>query len=190
MKFSRKEPCPKCPFRRTSIPGWLGGHDATEIVQVILRDGAWPCHQTHTGMSFEEARNHPKVQHCGGAAAFAANMFKTSRDPQVGAHQREVGRRADVFDWPKEFVDYHSPHWRHGMNIGHNQGPSLNRNIEEFQRGMKFRMEVFTGTLSRMEPEFAATKTAASRRRREWIERGYLADIFQITEAGGLIRVR
>lgn len=74
--------------------------------------------------------------------------------------------------------------------IGHNNGPSLNQNITERQQGMKCRLEVYTGNLSRMEPEFTPTKAAARRRRQEWIDRGYRADIFEITETGGLIRIR
>lgn len=108
MKFDRTEPCPKCPFRKTSAPGWLGSHNPQELVGVVLRDGAWPCHQTHNGMSFEAARQHPRVQHCGGAAAFAANICKVSRDSEVAAHQRRVGKRTEVFGLPQDFIDHHS----------------------------------------------------------------------------------
>ena len=108
MKFDRSQPCSKCPFRRESVPGWLGGHPPQDLVAVVLRDGAWPCHQTHDGMSFEAARQHPRVQHCGGAAAFANNLSKVSRDPEVAKHQRLVGKRADVFGLPQEFIDHHT----------------------------------------------------------------------------------
>jgi hypothetical protein len=107
VKFDRRDPCPKCPFRKDSAPGWLGGHSPRDLLDVVLRDGAWPCHQTHEGMSFEAARKHPTVQHCGGAAAFASNICKVSRDTEVAAHQRVVGRRADVFGLPQGFLAHH-----------------------------------------------------------------------------------
>lgn len=108
MKFTMKKPCPECPFRKTSIPGWLADHTPQDLLTVVRMDGAWPCHKTHKGGAFDDLRGDPDVQHCAGAAIFARHICKMSRDSEVGAHQRAVEPSDDVFRNDGEFLEHHT----------------------------------------------------------------------------------
>ncbi len=106
-----KAPCKECPFRRESAPGWLGAHESsTEIVGLVNADRAFPCHLAvnalvEDGTEFSDAVQ--EAHHCVGALAFMNNSCKLSRNPEIKAQQREVGRRPDCFAFPHELVQHH-----------------------------------------------------------------------------------
>lgn len=52
MKTAAPNPCTDCPFRRTSLPGWLGewsGPD--ELSAHVLAGNRYPCHLTMNSRS-------------------------------------------------------------------------------------------------------------------------------------------
>jgi hypothetical protein len=110
LKF--KSPCNDCPFRRGSAAGWLGSGTPESFVNGATADydpsGELPCHQTidYSDPEWRETQL-PEAAACVGALQFCENNMKTPRDPERAAIRAEVGTNPDVFDWAREFIDYH-----------------------------------------------------------------------------------
>lgn len=121
-----KQPCHECPFRKKSLPGYVGGHDdAIEIFDLVSHDGKFPCHmQTNSIMeSLEQdldeddvlAPTHEQLfqqaveeaPFCTGALIFMNQTCKRSRDPEVRKLQDEAGTNPDVFSSPADFLKHH-----------------------------------------------------------------------------------
>lgn len=85
------KPCSDCPWRRDSLPGWLGPATAVEWVQAAHSDMAIDCHV------------HPNQQ-CAGSSIYRANVCKMSREKDV---LRLPANRETVFARPDEFKEHH-----------------------------------------------------------------------------------
>ena len=112
--IKKNEPCNDCPFRRNSLPGWLGNHESSEEITDILNlDLKFPCHmhvnflmgEDESLMSFEEACS--QARHCVGGLAFMNNKCKLSQDKEIAALQKEVGKRDDCFAMANEMIRHH-----------------------------------------------------------------------------------
>lgn len=102
------EPCRQCPFRRASLPGWLGAQTPEGFIAAVMAEAPLPCHSTinYRRADWAErwaARRIGKL--CRGALTFAANACKTPRPtsllPVVPADPE------GVFTTPAEFVAHH-----------------------------------------------------------------------------------
>lgn len=87
-----RSPCCDCPFRRDSLPGWLGGSTPEQFVRHAHADLPYPCH-TKIGPQ------------CAGMAIYRANICKSPRDPKAF---RLPADKVKVFSWPTEFINHHS----------------------------------------------------------------------------------
>lgn len=93
-----RQPCGDCPFRRDSIPGWLGSHDDPKWwMRVAHGEGRMECH----------ARKAPNdgSWHCAGAAIFRANICKVPKDSSILALPGDTKK---VFSWDNEFEAHHN----------------------------------------------------------------------------------
>ena len=90
-KRQHVKPCDDCPWRRKSIPGWLGGHTATDFVLMAQGEAKYMCHA------------HPNQQ-CAGMAIYRANTCKSPRDKTI---LRLPADKKVVFDWPTDFMEHH-----------------------------------------------------------------------------------
>lgn len=121
MPETMKEPCSQCPYRRKSMPGYLGQATPEEFMQSTMLDYPMPCHKTidyndqHWKDKWEnlvlddelkvgKAGCDTKEKHCAGAAIFFTNIAKLSRD---AARPRMAADRELVFDHPQQFIDHH-----------------------------------------------------------------------------------
>lgn len=86
-----KVPCSDCPWRRDSIPGWLGGDTPEAWVHEAHSDNRVDCHVITN-------------QQCVGLAIYRANVCKSPRDPEA---LRQSPNRDTVFASPVEFIDHH-----------------------------------------------------------------------------------
>ncbi len=91
-------PCNDCPWRKQSLPGWLGPMAAEDWVALAMSDQPVACH-----MTLDEDFSWEGAFQCAGAADFRANICKLPRDPDVA---RGAPNDA-VFSSPAEFVAYH-----------------------------------------------------------------------------------
>lgn len=103
MRLRHKTPCSECPWRRASLPGWLGGYEPQQFVQQIQFDGPpLPCHK-----SFDRSGKANAV--CAGAAIFAKNSCKLPATKLGLEAYRQVERdHESVFTRPQEFLDHHT----------------------------------------------------------------------------------
>lgn len=108
MRPPPKRPCGSCPWRRKSLPGYLGAHTAEEFLGRAMSDQPMECHST---IDYEDPdRTHldqiadGEAHHCAGAAIFFANICKLSRDHD---RPRMEADREEVFAMPAEFTEHH-----------------------------------------------------------------------------------
>lgn len=101
-----ERPCSDCPFRRASMPGWLGEHTLKGFVGRVLSDQPMECHQTvdYSDPDWIEQLRRGEVSYCAGALTFFANTCKLSRDPE---RPRKDPDHESVFSSITEFIAHH-----------------------------------------------------------------------------------
>jgi len=111
VKPPPKKPCRACPFRRKSLPGYLGEHDVEEFVGRYRSDSIMECHKT---VDYErDDKTHLEqiadgdVAHCAGALILAANECKLSRDPQ--RPRMEPDRETVFANWREMRAHHDTP---------------------------------------------------------------------------------
>ena len=94
-KKQHKSPCSDCPFRRDSIPGWLGELTVDEWYQLAHGEGSADCHtQIQAG---------GEGWACAGLAVYRSNVAKSVHDPNA---LRLPADRVNVFSFG-EFKKHH-----------------------------------------------------------------------------------
>ncbi|MBS4016807.1 MAG: hypothetical protein KGZ68_01100 [Dechloromonas sp.] len=106
MRTNLTEPCKECPFRRNSMPGWLGPWEPTDLLAAI-KVAPFPCHRTiKADISFDDPRT-AKMELCAGAALFLNNKMEKSRCPETAAYQRGLATDDTVFATDAELLEHH-----------------------------------------------------------------------------------
>ena len=105
MKAPCKKPCKACPFRRQSLPGWLGAASTEQFAQTVMADMPMPCHSTVDYDDPDWREGLHKARYCRGALTLFANQCKLSRDPE---RPRVPADREEVFGHIGEFVEHHN----------------------------------------------------------------------------------
>lgn len=103
-----KKPCKVCPFRRTSLAGWLGDAPPEMFVNNINYEIPSPCHSSidYADPNWKEDwENGDTGRLCTGALVLASNMCKLARKQDV--IPKVPSDRVNVFGRPQEFVDHH-----------------------------------------------------------------------------------
>ncbi|AMO44239.1 hypothetical protein DSS3P8_181 [Roseobacter phage DSS3P8] len=114
INLQHKEPCPECPWRKTSAEGWLGGHPTSYYSDAVACGEIPACHCKDHGS------NDPRTAFCAGATATMANMcMLPHKQPGAAEAVREVGKRADVFAHAALFHQHHEGEpWVHPLMRG------------------------------------------------------------------------
>lgn len=86
-----QKPCSDCPWRRNSLPGWLGEGTVEGWLAIAHGDRAVKCHVVS---------NHQ----CAGIAIFRRNICKTPRNPKC---LELPANHTTVFSWNDEFSKHH-----------------------------------------------------------------------------------
>ncbi len=107
MKKPTGRPCKECPFKRTSMPGYLGASTTREFLETTMVDVAMPCHTTVDYDSADWKENLSDAKFCSGALIFFRNIYKLSRDSSRPRLQTNKGL---VFGTPLEFLEHHERH--------------------------------------------------------------------------------
>jgi len=98
------KPCTECPFRRKSLPGYLGSDTPENFMATTLADAPMPCHCTVDYEDENWREKAAKAPLCAGARIFFANICKLSRDRARPKLERD---RENVFANPAEFIAHH-----------------------------------------------------------------------------------
>jgi hypothetical protein len=99
--------CARCPFRRTSAPGWLGADTAEGFIATADSDVRMPC---HLHVDYERNDWYLQAMHapqCAGRAAYLRNRCKMPRDNDLATFVRSVPPDPECFRWPQEFIAHH-----------------------------------------------------------------------------------
>lgn len=99
-----KNPCRECPFKKNSLPGYLGecSHNPEGF---LSGPEAQPCHLTVDYDS--HPTDYSKAILCIGNLQFLNNKLKLSRFKEIANAQKEAGKNVAVFSTTKEFIEYH-----------------------------------------------------------------------------------
>lgn len=100
-QLRHREPCKECPFRKRSLPGYLGGHPLEPYRQPPSAGMPTTCHCGDKGA------DDPRSSFCSGALAVIANDPKVEPLPEYREAVEAVGKRADCFDTVEDFADHH-----------------------------------------------------------------------------------
>lgn len=106
MKPQHKKPCRECPWRRNSLPGYLGASNPLEFLQTSEAETRMPCHLTvdYDDPEWERKQNH--APQCAGRAIHFKNRCKNPRNR--GLLTEVEADREGVFTFPQEFIDHHT----------------------------------------------------------------------------------
>lgn len=97
-------PCRECPFRRTSLRGYLGANRLDHFSTLSMSEEPMPCHTKvdYTHPDWETVqRSSPQ---CAGRATLWANTCKLPRNPAL---LRVKPDRTNVFNNIREFIAHH-----------------------------------------------------------------------------------
>lgn len=98
------KPCRECPFRRKSMPGYVGMDTPDGFLATTMADHRMPCHLKVDYESETWESDQHAAPECAGAATFFANLCKRSRDPN---RMRIPADCVNVFARPEEFLAHH-----------------------------------------------------------------------------------
>lgn len=116
MKLKRKTTCKECPFRKKSLPGWLGPWTAMTIIQQSHSEGGLACHVSvrdlsrdgNAADSLEELLELRKKTHvCVGGLQNANQCGKLFRDPAMRSLADLVGTDPENILNIHEFLKHH-----------------------------------------------------------------------------------
>ncbi len=82
-----KVPCGECPFRKNSLPGYLGGFSTTETFQAVTSEDDFDCHLTRD--ENDEGEEVERMS-CAGRMLFASNLAKQFRRKDLEAVRLEL----------------------------------------------------------------------------------------------------
>ena len=109
-----KKPCRECPFKKTSLPGYLGeaSYDPQSFLQTIDHN-LIPCHlAVDWEDDFKDPEQIAKNQPCIGALQFLKNSCKLPLAARSLNKYNELLKATEgsdeVFQWPHEFIQHHS----------------------------------------------------------------------------------
>ncbi len=101
------KPCSDCPFRRASMPGWLGAGSPESFIDCMQRDEPLPCHQTidyDDPAWLEKWSAQENGSMCAGALIFMANRAQRPRAREFPTMPPD---KVAVFSNSVEFVRHH-----------------------------------------------------------------------------------
>lgn len=103
MKLKHKKPCNECPWRKTALAGWLGGHDPNYYADAVDNNEVPACHQIDFGPDSD------KTAMCAGALATMANQCKSAYNTDGGEEARQiVGKNDNCFQHVGLFYQHHT----------------------------------------------------------------------------------
>lgn len=106
----RKEPCDECPFRKDSIPAYLGPYESPEeLHSIVMAELPFTCHMTQTkDLTWDEAKDSVL---CAGAIAYMKKNAKRPRNGELAYLVEEIPKQIlDNILYQSEFIKHHSKH--------------------------------------------------------------------------------
>lgn len=100
-------PCGECPWRKTSVPGWLGNSTVLEFLAQAESGIRMPCHCAVDYDRDDWQDQIEEVPRCAGHAIYLKNRCKLPFESGLKTFVNSVERNDNVFTRPDEFVKHH-----------------------------------------------------------------------------------
>lgn len=112
-KCTNRKPCAECPFRKTSMRGWLGPDKPQDVLFKVHTGEMYYCHMD-VAVKVEQAElsgvelDPDTVEHCVGALMHANKSCKRFRNPTLAAAQDRLESQdhSQILD-VREFSQHH-----------------------------------------------------------------------------------
>lgn len=105
MKEPKPTPCNECPFRRVSLPGYLGAATPDDFIAVATYgETPMPCHKEVNYESKNWEKLMLRARQCTGHAIYLGNTCKDPRNKEVYTMPAD---HALVFSTPVQFIEHH-----------------------------------------------------------------------------------
>ena len=113
-RITMKKPCDECPFRKNSLPGWLGPWEALGLHRYVMdSEKPFSCHMTIRDkvdlVSGEETTTSVEnTELCVGSILYMNKGGKLARDPFLAEQQDrfEKDSTEDILS-VKQFLEHH-----------------------------------------------------------------------------------
>lgn len=99
--------CNQCPFSKTSLPGWLGGFSAEDILEAQQKEHLFSCHLHREEDSTENENKIESGEHpiCRGFMVSAAASCKSfGQNPLTGRALKELSNSMEITKQEKEEI--------------------------------------------------------------------------------------
>jgi len=103
-----KEACERCPWRRTSLRGWLGAEAPSAFLWATQRESMMPCHCDVDYENPDWELQLETASHCAGSLVFLKNNMQLPVNPTLREMVEQVEKSEEVFMWGKEFLNHHT----------------------------------------------------------------------------------
>lgn len=97
-------PCKECPWRKNSIPGWLGASTPLEFLALSESEARMPCHLTVDYEQDDWREQAETAPQCAGRAIHFANRCREPQDPSLLRLKPDYEA---VFSNPLDFYKHH-----------------------------------------------------------------------------------
>lgn len=91
--------CPECPFRKDSIPGWLGPHKLEEILDNFTYEFAWTCHRERDGIS-----DHTKIPICKGFLICSKKSAHSFGKTDIGKEMNNIIKNLNISEKENDLI--------------------------------------------------------------------------------------
>lgn len=101
-KFCKTHPCKNCPFKKTTLKGWLGRERAEEIAQAE----SFVCHKTLRPDLEEEGKTDHRKQ-CAGFMILKKEEAQAVLFARVLGIDLKLTGAEEIFDSKEDFINHH-----------------------------------------------------------------------------------
>jgi len=123
MKFTLREPCAGCPFRKDIPIEFWNGRIAEMVEAVLEKEVTFVCHKTNAFDGQGELADSNKTQLCAGAMIILEKLGRRTREMQEALDRGEydparLNLSAPVYAGKEEMFAaaekcVHTTHWKH-----------------------------------------------------------------------------
>lgn len=98
------KPCRECPWRKSSLPGWLGASTPLEFIALSESEARMPCHMTVDYERDDWQEQVKTAPQCVGRSVHFANRCRLPKNPEILKANPDPDT---VFSDPREFYKHH-----------------------------------------------------------------------------------
>jgi hypothetical protein len=107
VHYRQRRMCAECPFRRTSLAGWLGDDRPDDVIGLLRTDRPYHCH-LDVAKAIAAKRPSSDSAHCAGALQFMKSIAKLPRSATGSAAVKAISVEPDCLTSAADFLAHHA----------------------------------------------------------------------------------